>query len=424
MKKCPFPGACLAAVAAAFCSLAALAQGMPPGANEESLLALARENNPELATMRYEADAAMQRITPAGALQDPKFRTELRDITRMGSQNPTVLPARVGSTRYVLMQDVPWPGKRELKREIAEFDAEAAKGRISITWSALAARIKAAHAQRYFLHHNQQLLREILGLMSALEKIAQARYAGGIAAQQDVIRAQVEQTGLKNELIVIENELRQVEARLNGMLARPGDAVLQPPESLRDLPAPVALDHAALRDRVSTRNPELFTEDLRIRAAEKNRELAYRNRYPDFALGVSPIQVQGTLREWELMIELNIPLQQSTRRAQERESDAMLQAAKARRDAAANQVLTELAEQVSGIDSARRIEALAAGTLLPQADLTYRAALAGYETGKVDFATLLEAQRQILQAKQNRIKARAEARIRLAEVERLLGEDL
>ena len=38
----------------------------------------------------------------------------------------------------------------------------------------------------------------------------------------------------------------------------------------------------------------------------------------------------------------------------------------------------------------------------------FAAALAGYETGKVDFATLLDAQRQIRKAKQDVIKAQAE----------------
>jgi len=45
-----------------------------------------------------------------------------------------------------------------------------------------------------------------------------------------------------------------------------------------------------------------------------------------------------------------------------------------------------------------RSELLASNQLLPQAETAFRAALAGYENGKVDFATLLEAQRQILMA--------------------------
>ncbi len=124
------------------------------------------------------------------------------------------------------------------------------------------------------------------------------------------------------------------------------------------------------------------------------------------------------------MVELNLPLQQSARRAQERESESMLSAAQARREAASNQVLAELAESLSGIESARRTEMLTTSSLLPQAELTFQAAVAGYETGKIDFATLLDAQRQILQARLGRLKAEVEAQVRLAEIERLLGEDL
>ena len=59
----------------------------------------------------------------------------------MGEQNATLLPARVGSTRYLVMQDLPWLGKRELKQEIAELEARGAEGRASGSWAELAARI-------------------------------------------------------------------------------------------------------------------------------------------------------------------------------------------------------------------------------------------------------------------------------------------
>ncbi len=73
--------------------------------------------------------------------------------------------------------------------------------------------------------------------------------------------------------------------------------------------------HARLRwrleERSRTKNPQLFAEESRIKAAEKTRDLTYKNRYPDFTLGVSPIQYQSAMKEWELMVELNIPLQQA-----------------------------------------------------------------------------------------------------------------
>ena len=402
----------------------AFAQEAVLGANVDSLINYAKTRNPEYAAMQAEAEASGERVTPAGALPDPKFRTELRDITRMGEQSATLAPNRVGSTRYLLMQDIPWFGKRDLKREIAELEAEGAKGRALGTWADIAGRIKVNFAQLYYVHRNEQLTREILDLMTRLEKIAQVRYSGGLAAQQDVIRAQVEQTNMRNELIALETEQHHLHARLNALLARPSNAPLQVPTQLRKLPAPVTLDYAMLEERVRTRNPQLFADESKIKSAEKSRDLTYKNRYPDFTLGVSPIQYQNTIKEWELMVELNIPLQQSSRRAQERESESMLNAARSRKEATTNQVSAELAEALAGIEAARRTENLLANSLLPQAELTFKAALAGYETGKVDFATLLDAQRQIRQARQNQLKAQVDAQMRLAEIERLLGEDL
>ena len=88
-------------------SLGVQAQDAGLGASLESLLEHAHARNPEYAAMRFEAEAAAERVEPAGALPDPRLRTELRDITRMGEQSPTLAPARVGSTRYLVMQDVP-----------------------------------------------------------------------------------------------------------------------------------------------------------------------------------------------------------------------------------------------------------------------------------------------------------------------------
>ena len=404
--------------------IAAHASEELPGASVEGLLSLAKERNPDYASMRFEAQAALERVTPAGALMDPKFRIEWMDITKMGEQSPTLWPSDVGSTQYTLMQDIPWFGKRGLKRDIAQIEAQSSEGKALGAWSELAARIKTAQAQRYYLRGNEKLTREILDLMTRLEQVAQSRYAGGLAAQQDVIRSQVEQTNMHNELVMIESERLQVDARLNALLARPALAPLAPPTSLRTMPAAALLDTAKLAQRVRSRNPQLFSEEARIQSAERSRDLAYKNRYPDFTLSISPTQEKSRVKEWSLMLEVNIPLQQTSRRAMEREAEAMVSAARSRKEATANQVLAELAQNLAGMEAARRTGALASSSLLPQADLSFSSALASYENGKLDFAALLDAQRQIRQAKQSQLKAQFESQMRLAEIEKLLGEDL
>jgi len=260
--------------------------------------------------------------------------------------------------------------------------------------------------------------------MVRLEKVAQVRYASGLAAQQDVIRSQVEQTSIRSELIGIEAERRQLQARMNALTGRQADEPLAKPTQIRVLPTQAVVNFSSLEQRAKLNNPLLRVEEAQIKAAEKSRDLAYRNRYPDFTLGASPIQYGNTVREWELMVEINIPLQQSARRSQERESEAMLSASRSRRELVSSQILADLYESIAGFDSERQSLTLTTENLLPQSELTFRSALAGYESGKVDFATLLDAQRQIRQAKLNQVKAGINAQMRLAEIERIVGEEL
>ena len=402
----------------------ASADEMSLGANVEGLLEYAR-GSPEYAAMRHEAEAAAERVYPAGAFPDPLFRTELQNITNAGSDaRPSLLPNKVGSTKYTLVQPIPFWGKRDLKREVAEADAAQAQGRAAMTWSELAASVKTGYARYYLVVRNEQLTREILDLLGRLERIALGRYESGLVPQQDVIRAQVELTTMRGELLMLESEREGVKAALNGLLARKPSAPFAAPERLRPVPPPVKLEPDVLADRLRSRNPQLFADDARVRAAEKSRELTYKNRYPDFAVGVSPIQTGSRIGEWELMLEVSIPLQQESRRRQESEAESMLSAARSRKESSANRLTGELFENVAALKAAQRIELLTTTSLLPQSEATLQAALAGYETGKVDFATLLDAQRQIRKSKQERLKAEAEAQARLAAIERLLGEDL
>ncbi|CAG4884965.1 Transporter [Georgfuchsia toluolica] len=405
--------------------IATNAQELALGKTVESLLDYAKARNPEYIAMQMEAEAVQERVYPVGALPDPVLRIELENVTNYGSNaGPNILPGRVGDTKYTLMQALPFWGKRDLRREAAESAAEAAQGAAGTTWTEQAARIKTSFAQYFADVRLIRLTREVIDLIDRIERITQARYANGLVPQQDAIRVQVERTAMRNELIELEMEQHHMQSRLNALLSRPSHSFLAEPERLRPLPAMASLDHLALEDRLREKNPQLFADDARIRTAEKNRDLAYKNRYPDLTVGVIPIQTRNQVNELGLMLELSIPLQQESRRSQEREAEKMLDAVRARREATANQLLADLSENLAALDAARRMEQLAQTSLLPQAELTFQAALAGYENGKIDFATLLDAQRQIRKARQDIIKTQAEQQARLADIERLIGEEL
>jgi len=391
------------------------------GADVESLLAFARERHPELAAMRHAAEAARAGLPAASALPDPMLGIELRDFATPVS-GPNLLPARVGSTRYTLTQTLPWAGKRDLQQERAAAEAAAADSRAAATWADLAWQIKQAFARRYLQAESLRTARENLALLDQLERIAAVRYASGLVPQQDALRAQSEHTALAAEIASLEGEAAMTEARLKALLGGAFEAPLASPAQLR--PAAALPAAGALAERLRERNPRLATETALSRVAEKERALVYRNRYPDFKLGVAALQERTRIAGYDLMFEVNIPLQQDSRRAQELAAERQRDAATARREAVLNAALAELGESQAALDAARRVETLLATRLLPQAELTVQAALAGYENGKVDFAAVLDAQRQLRQARVALLQARVDQEARRADIERAIGEEL
>ena len=404
--------------------LAPAAAGEQLGSNLAGLLDYAHEHNPGLAASRYEADAAQERTSSAGALPDPVLRTELMDITNQGSTSPRLLPSQTGNTRYLLMQTVPWFGRRGLQRDIADAQAIQADVQVTASWAELATGIKQTYAMHYFATASEELAQQTLSLLDELEQIAQTRYANGLGSQQDVIRVQVEKTMLRSELIELQSEDHHTHARLNALLSRPVNAPLADPLQPRPMPSAAKLDETTLLERLRAQNPQLRIAEANIRSSEKSRDLAYNNRYPGFTLGVAPNQYRDSVRTWDLMVEFNIPLQQASRRAQEHEAEAMLAASNARKTALLDQIESSLSENLAALETARDTEVLIATRLLPQAELTYQSALTGYETGKVDFAMLIDAQRQRLKARQQQLQAQTDMQLRLADIEKLLGEEL
>jgi outer membrane protein TolC len=185
-----------------------------------------------------------------------------------------------------------------------------------------------------------------------------------------------------------------------------------------------ALDFAGLTKTAVERNPVLAAQSAQIAGAERNADLVRANRWPDLTVGLAGIQRGTRLEDYEVMLEVNIPWQRDVLRANESEALAMKSAAQAKRDATALQLQSELGQNWAALDALGEQAAILRDTLLPQAQLTFDSALSAYQAGRVDFGTLLDAQRQIRKTRLDLLKVQLEQQMRLAEIERIVGEDL
>ncbi len=380
------------------------------GATLPPLLDLLERQSPELRAVGHERQAAWERPDVAGALPDPMLTFEEMGIAR---DDPSLSPSGVGSTRYAFRQTFPIGGKRGLAREIAEAGAEQAAARERLSRVELRSLVKLAFNEYQYAHAAIQVTEELRALVDELESIAQARYRV----------AQTEHTSLQSELLTLERDRRGTAARLNGILARPANSPLAEPAGWPALPASVPT-LAELQARIFGGNPQLAELNARIQEAQRAEALASRNWIPDITVGTAVVQMGNRAEEFELMLEMNIPLWGKRRSAEQREAVSLRYAAEARREAVNSRLAGSVGEAWSALETAFRQHELIDRTLLPQAELTYQSALASYQTGNVDFATLLDAQRQIRQLRLSLLSLALEQRVQVVELERLVGAEL
>lgn len=401
----------------------AVAAEPPLGESLNELLAYARLHNPELASQRLEAEAARERVGPAAALPDPKFQLELMDFTNaMSGGSTSLLPGAVGQTRYRVIQSLPFYGKRDLRREVADAQAGQSARASDGAGLEVEARIKVAYARYYQAVGQGEIIGQTLTLVEGLARLVETRYGVGLVPQQDVLRAQGEITSLKLDRVDIERRQREAAAQLNTQLPRNANAPLAKPGRLPEMAGNLSL--VTLFEQAKKVSPELASEQLGVAAADSNRQLVERNRYPDFAVGLTNNRPRNGNDNWDLMLEVNIPLQQSSRRAQEREAGYRLDAARHRVSAAEARLNGRLGETLAAFEASTERARLLRHTLLPQSQASLEAALAGYESGRVNFNTLIEAERQVLRSRLALLDADAESRVRHAELERLVGAPL
>jgi outer membrane protein TolC len=417
------PGATIAMAMATAMIAAGLA--MAPGnlraADIDEFIRTARKMNPEAAAMALEADAASARVDAAGALDDPRFKTELE----LPRANPGSLPGtRVGQELYQLRQMFPLWGKRDLQRDIARWNSRGSRARLDEVENQLAYRVKLAYAEYHAAHLAADETRTLLASMRTLSDLARARYAQGAGKQQDVTTAEAERALLDVELARMDAERRRAQVRLNGLMARAPGTPLPPHPQPRPVPRADTLPMDALVERARTDFPAVRTGQAQAEAADSTRHLSERSWYPDVEVGLGAIRRDGRFDGYQAMVEFSIPLQIDRRRAEQREAAGMAAAARAKVDQIRQDVTTGLHEAHVLLEALAQRKRLLREVTMPQARIAVDAAMNAYQVGREELTSVLLAQQTLRRAMVETVTVLFDEQIRLAEIERLIGGEL
>lgn len=392
------------------------------GANADGLWQYLEQNNPELEASRYESSAAEQRAAATGALPDPSLRIEWQDINQ--PNGTTLNPSQVGGVKYTVLQPIPGWGKRDVQRQSAAANVNLAKAQQRAVSSELRAQIKLTFVQYYRSFHALQLNEELKNFATSASKLAQSRYERGQASQQEWVRAQLDEAALRSEGFSLQAELRKTQARLNALLNRVSDAPLTSPQVLPVVPAVSVLDETQLQQRLRASNPQLSRQTALSNVAQGEVAMARKNQTPDFIVAVAPIQRGNGISSWDAMLEFTIPLQQNSHSAHRHEADESLRASQAREQALQHSLFADLGEHKSAFTASTEQLKLIREQSLPLVEMAFKSALAAYQNGRLDYATLWQARREVQRNKLDELDALINQQIHLAEIERLLGEPL
>lgn len=350
-----------------------------------SLIEEGLAQNPGVIAAREGLAAARSRPDQARSLPNPMLSLNYTNdgwSPSLGSQSMTTL-AFMGS------QDLPYPGKRQLRGDIASRDADQSEQQLQRVRLTVAANIKRAY---YGLILGRELLdvtRDQAEIWTQTEEIARGRYALGQGAQQDVLRVQIEVTRIEELRAQQQAEVEIRLAELNRLLNRPVSTPQEAPTSLTLRVVTEGLDE--LVRRLEGISPEGKSAGVGVEKARLSVALARKEFKPDFSVQTAYMNRGGLDPMWQAGVGVSVPVHRRRLASGLAEAEAQLRASERMGEAVKLQLRFRTQERFAQLQAEERIAELYRQGVVPQDQMSVEAAVVNYQTGKVPFIAVLEA---------------------------------
>jgi outer membrane protein TolC len=359
-----------------------------------ALVEQALRNSPDIGRAEASARAEDARAPQVGSLPDPTLT--------LGIQNDGFNGIQIGTmeTSYwlvMLTQPVPWPGKLSAREAAARSQASVAGGETARLRLTTTAEVERAYVDLVLVRGQIALLAKLDVLWKEAEVMARTRYEVGQGAQSDLLRAQLEQTRLKQRRVALEGEERTRLQALNRLRVHPLDEPVPTPRPLSGFADPVLRPADEAVGDAERRSPDLAIAALAVQTADRRVDSARKDWFPDFAVtaGVMP---RGQIEPmWTVQLGITLPVWGATRQGKAVEESRGRKESELRGEEAIRlQVRLRALERRTLLAAALQTLDIYRGGILVQSDATVRSTLAQYQVGKVTFPSVLEVLRGLV----------------------------
>lgn len=373
--------------------------------------------NPGLRADLLRANAAAERIAPAGALPDPMLTVGAMSVPvtsfALDREPMTQVPT------IALQQRFPFPGKQGAATAVARAESTLAGARVAARETDLAAAAARAWHTLAYAREARRVWTSRVALAEQAVAVARARYETGAAPQTDLLRAQLRRAQLAEQGDELEALVTEAAARADALRGATGDTVITDLAPPADTLLPGA-DTGLVRS-----SPALTAAAADLeRARRVARTFAIAAR-PDFTISLqNGIRLGGREPFLSAMLGVAVPLWAGRKQgpaAQAADLDA--QAAAERYDDLRARLVGEAAGQLARLDALRARIARTADQIVPLAETTSHSALQRYRVGTVAFTVVLDSQDDVYRARLQLARLIAEYGTTRAGFAALIGEE-
>lgn len=394
----------------------------PPTVKLVALVAEAERNHPSIQAAARLVDAKRARVAQARALPDPQL-----SVGYMGDFAPFKTQRNdPASYRTVgVMQEFPFPGKRDLRGKIAAKEADAEIPNVEAARRRVRAEVKLAFYELWSVEKSLEITEKNKGLLEKLARIAEERYKLGKGLQQDVLRAQLEVTRIRQRQTLLEQRQHTLEAQISSLLLRPGDAPLGPlPKEIAKSGLPYSFEE--LIGKGVENSPEIRRQEQLMEQSRLAADLARKELYPDFGVGWDyQNRTSGQPEMYGLRFTMNLPFfNKGKRYAAINEANETRAGAQQTREAVRIALLFQVKEQYLAARASDELLTLYSKAIVPQSALALESSMSAYQVGTLDFLSLLTNFVTVLDYETNYYEELSRYQQALVRLEELTGIEL
>jgi outer membrane protein TolC len=399
-----------------------------PIAAQESRLSLpelvseAMKNNPEIVAAQKSYEAARQRPTQESSLPDPMISL---GYVSVGNPLPGAgLGSQVLSNIGLMYsQELPYPGKLKLRGEIASKEAEATFQQYEAVQLGVISRLKQAYYRLQYTYAASDLLIRNRDLLNNLVSVTEARYSVGKAAQQDVFKAQTQVSILETRLVKLEQQRISSDAEISSILNRRPGTTVGRPEGVKpkELTATIEELYAA----AGQNSPMLRRDQKMIERSELAVNSARKEYYPDVTLSGGYFNQGSMSPMYQFQAGFKVPIYfWRKQRAGVNEQVSMLSQVRRTYEATDQSLHFRIKNDYTMAQASSKLMKLYLQTVVPQGNLALESSLATYETGTVDFLSVLTNFTTVLDYEMNYYDEALNYALALSRLEEMIGQPL